>query len=122
MKEKRKRSMKNQIATFIPECVVFVLGLVFVGILVYNFISGRNWLAYGESAGAFGVTGQLLNFVLLVLGCSISMAAGIALLVISIVGRYKDRIMWPHHVSFISSFVLMAIGFTSLALVLFVQG
>jgi len=118
MKEKRERTLKNQLATFIPECVVFVIALVFVGLLAYNYIPGRNYIAQTEG---FKVVGKLANFVLLILSCSISIGAGIALLVTSIVGRYKDRILWPHHVSFVSSFVFIATGVTCMCLVLFVK-
>jgi len=119
MKEKRERALRNQLATFIPECVLFVLGIVFIGILVYNFIPGRNHLF--ETPEAFNVAGKVANFVLLILGCSIAIGAGIALLVTAIVGRYKDRIMWPHHIAFITSFVFMSVGLASMALVLFVK-
>jgi len=118
MKEKRERRIGNQLATFIPECVVFILGIAFLGLLVYNFIPGRNYLSGKDD---FQVVGKVLNFVLLIVSCSVAIGCGVGLMVASIVGRYKDRIMWPHHIGFISSFVFMAAGITSMALVLFVK-
>lgn len=117
MKEKRERRLSNQLATYIPEWILFVLGIAFVGLIAYNFIPGHNYLRQMTS---FGIKGELVNFVLLVLSCSIALAAGVALLVVSIVGRYKDMILWPHHVAFITSFVFMTCGIVFLAVALLV--
>ncbi len=118
MKQKEKKEgLRGQLSTFIPECVLVVLGLTFVGLMVYNYIPGHNFI---HNTIDFGIEGKLANFVVLVLSCSIVIAAGVAMMAVSIVGSKKDDIKWPHHISFITSFVFVTSGIVCLSLSLLV--
>lgn len=118
MKENvKKEGLKGQLSTFIPECVLAALGLTFVGLMIYNYIPGHNFI---HNTIDFGIEGKLANFVVLILSCSIVIATGIAMMAVSIVGSKKDAIKWPHHVCFITSFVFVTSGIVCLSLSLLV--
>lgn len=112
------RSLKHQLATFIPECILLLIGLASVVLMIYQFPAAYSYITGTEQFGYLGVVADLVIFMVAV---AAAIGGGLALLFISLYCYrvLKDCVRWPNHISFVGGIVLITSGIIFLLLFLF---
>jgi len=110
-----KKTFKNQLPVFIPECILFVTVITFGVLLMINFPYMYSHLSGKE---VFQVHGSILDLILFTVSACVIGAASIAMICMGHLFKSRDLVKWIDKATFVSGVVMLAYDITLVSLML----